>query len=77
VRKTIPFALLTVPAQIDFLEGRCAEAAKRSDEIRALEEKPAQMLICGIQKTLDKTEDGRRFLVHPAKAVAAAPAGAG
>jgi len=69
--------LLTVLAQIDFLEGRYAEAAKRAEGIRALEEKPAQMLICGIQRTLDKTEDSRRFLVHPARAVAAAPAGAG
>ena len=34
-------------------------------------------VIAIIQKTLDKTEDGRRFLVHPARAVAAAQAGAG
>ena len=34
-------------------------------------------VIAIIQKTLDKTADGRRFLVHPAKAVAAAQAGAG
>ena len=34
-------------------------------------------VIAIIQKTLEKTADGRRFLVHPAKAVAAAQAGAG
>jgi hypothetical protein len=34
-------------------------------------------VIAIIQKTLDKTADGRRFLVHPARAVAAAQAGAG
>ena len=40
--------LLTVLAQIDFLEGRYAEAAKRAEEIRALEEKPAEKLISGM-----------------------------
>jgi subtilisin family serine protease len=40
--------LLTVQAQIDFLEGRYAEAAKWSEEIRALEEKPADKLISGM-----------------------------
>ena len=40
--------LLTVLAQIDFLEGRYAEAAKRAAEIRALEEKPADKLISGM-----------------------------
>jgi subtilisin family serine protease len=40
--------LLTVLAQIDFLEGRYAEAAKRAEEIRALEEKPADKLISGM-----------------------------
>jgi hypothetical protein len=40
--------LLTVLAQIDFLEGRYAEAAKRAEEIRALEEKPADKLVSGM-----------------------------
>jgi subtilisin family serine protease len=40
--------LLTVLAQIDFLEGRYAEAAKRAEEIRALEEKPAEKLVSGM-----------------------------
>lgn len=40
--------LLAVLAQIDFLEGRYAEAAKRAEEIRALEEKPADKLISGM-----------------------------
>lgn len=40
--------LLTVQAQIDFLEGRYAEAAKRAEEIRALEEKPSDKLISGM-----------------------------
>ena len=34
-------------------------------------------VIAIIEKTLDKTADGRRLLVHPARAVAAAQAGAG
>ncbi|HQY48700.1 MAG TPA: S8 family serine peptidase, partial [Usitatibacteraceae bacterium] len=40
--------LLAVQAQIDFLEGRYAEAARRAEEIRALEEKPADKLISGM-----------------------------
>jgi subtilisin family serine protease len=40
--------LLSVLAQIDFLEGRYADAAKRAEEIRALEEKPADKLISGM-----------------------------
>ena len=40
--------LLTVLAQIDFLEGRYADAAKHAEEIRALEEKPADKLISGM-----------------------------
>ncbi len=40
--------LLAVQAQIDFLEGRYADAAKRAEEIRALEEKPADKLISGM-----------------------------
>jgi subtilisin family serine protease len=40
--------LLTVLAQIDFLEGRYSEAAKRAEEIRALEEKPADKLVSGM-----------------------------
>jgi hypothetical protein len=40
--------LLAVQAQIDFLEGRYAEAAKRAEEIRALEEKPADKLLSGM-----------------------------
>ena len=40
--------LLGVQAQIDFLEGRYAEAGKRAEEIRALEEKPADKLISGM-----------------------------
>ena len=40
--------LLGVQAQIDFLEGRYAEAARRAEEIRALEEKPAEKLISGL-----------------------------
>jgi len=40
--------LLTVQTQIDFLEGRYAQAAKRAEQIRALEEKPADKLISGM-----------------------------
>jgi subtilisin family serine protease len=40
--------LLAVQAQIDFLEGRYAEAARRAEEIRALEEKPADKLVSGM-----------------------------
>ena len=42
-------SLMGVLAIIDFLEGRYAEAAKRSAEIRALEDKPANTLISGMQ----------------------------
>jgi hypothetical protein len=38
--------------------------------------KPAEIIEI-IQKTVEKTADGRRFLVHPAKAVEAANAKAG
>ncbi|MGE0358300.1 MAG: S8 family serine peptidase [Burkholderiales bacterium] len=41
--------LLGVLARIDFLEGRYADAARRSEEIRALEEKPADKLVSGMQ----------------------------
>lgn len=41
--------LLGVLARIDFLEGRYGEAARRSEEIRALEEKPADKLVSGMQ----------------------------
>ena len=40
--------LLAVQAQIDFLEGRYADAARRAEEIRAQEEKPADKLISGL-----------------------------
>jgi hypothetical protein len=40
--------LLGVLAQIDFLEGRYAEAGRRAAEIRALEEKPADKLVSGM-----------------------------
>ncbi len=40
--------LLGVLARIDFLEGRYAEAARRADAIRALEEKPADKLLAGM-----------------------------
>jgi hypothetical protein len=40
--------LLAVQAQIDFLEGRHAEAARLAEAIRALEEKPADKLISGM-----------------------------
>ena len=40
--------LLTVQAQIDFLEGRLADAARHAEQIRALEEKPADKLISGM-----------------------------
>jgi hypothetical protein len=40
--------LLAVQAQIDFLEGRYADAAKGAEAIRALEEKPSDKLISGI-----------------------------
>ena len=42
-------ALLGTLAQLDFLEGRYEEAAKRLDEIKALEEKPADKLTSGMQ----------------------------
>jgi subtilisin family serine protease len=41
--------LLGVLARIDFLEGRFADAARRSEEIRALEEKPSDKLVSGMQ----------------------------
>ncbi len=41
--------LLGVLAQIAFLEGRYEDAARRIDEIRALEEKPADKLTSGMQ----------------------------
>ncbi len=41
--------VLGVLAQIAFLEGRYEDAAKRIDEIRALEEKPADKLTSGMQ----------------------------
>jgi len=41
--------LLGLLAMIDFLEGRYAEAAARATAIRALEEKPADKLISGMQ----------------------------
>ena len=40
--------LLGVLARIDFLEGRYADAARRADEIQALEEKPADKLLSGV-----------------------------
>jgi subtilisin family serine protease len=41
-------SLMGVLVQIDFLEGRYAEAAKRAADIRALEEKPADKLLSGM-----------------------------
>ena len=41
--------LLAVLAQLDFLEGRYEDAGKRGFEIRALEDKPADKLISGLQ----------------------------
>ena len=46
--KSAQRGLLGVLARIDFLEGRYAEAARRADEIRALEEKPADKLLSGV-----------------------------
>jgi subtilisin family serine protease len=46
--KSAQRGLLGVLAQIDFLEGRYEDAAKRTLEIRALEEKPADKLISGM-----------------------------
>jgi subtilisin family serine protease len=46
--KTSQRSLIGVLAQIDFLEGRYEEAARRASEIRALEEKPADKLISGM-----------------------------
>jgi subtilisin family serine protease len=46
--KTSQRSLIGVLAQIDFLEGRYAEAARRASEVRALEEKPADKLISGM-----------------------------
>ena len=40
--------LMGMLVQIDFLEGRYAEAAKRANDIRALEEKPADKLLSGM-----------------------------
>jgi len=40
--------LLGVLARIDFLEGRYADAGRRAEEIRSLEEKPADKLISGM-----------------------------
>jgi len=40
--------LMGVLVQIDFLDGRYADAAKRAAEIRALEEKPADKLLSGM-----------------------------
>lgn len=46
--KSAQRGLLGVLAQIDFLEGRYEDAARRAVEIRALEEKPADKLISGM-----------------------------
>ncbi len=46
--KSAQRGLLGVLARIDFLEGRYAEAARRADEIQALEEKPADKLLSGV-----------------------------
>ena len=40
--------LLTILAQLDFLEGHYDAALKRADELRALEEKPADKLVSGL-----------------------------
>lgn len=40
--------ILGVLARIDFLEGRYADAARRADQIQALEEKPADKLLSGV-----------------------------
>ena len=40
--------LLTILAQLDFLEGNYDAALKRADQIRALEEKPADKLVSGL-----------------------------
>ncbi len=40
--------LMGMLVQIDFLEGRFAEAAKRASDIRALEDKPADQLLSGL-----------------------------
>lgn len=40
--------LLGMLAQLDFLEGKYADAARRAGEIRALEEKPASKLLSGL-----------------------------
>jgi len=41
--------VLSVLAQLDFLDGRFRAAARRAQQIRALEEKPADKLISGLQ----------------------------
>ena len=46
--KSTQRSLMGVLAQIDFLQGRYEEAARRAVEIRALEEKPADRLISGM-----------------------------
>jgi len=40
--------LMSMLAQLDFLEGKYADAARRAGEIRALEEKPADKLLSGL-----------------------------
>ncbi len=46
--KSAERGILGVLARIDFLEGRYADAAKRADQIQALEEKPADKLLSGV-----------------------------
>ena len=41
--------LLTTLAMLDLMEGKDADALKRLDEVKALEEKPAQKLMSGIE----------------------------
>jgi hypothetical protein len=42
-------SLLSLLAQIDFLEGNYVDAGKRVDEVQALEEKPADKLLSGLR----------------------------
>ncbi len=82
--KSMQGDLLGILLPLDILEGKDALALQHIEALRAVQEKPADKLlavnprlkpaevIALIASTSDKTADGRRTLVHPAKALAAA-----
>ena len=47
--KSVERQMLSVLAQLDYLEGKYDDALKRTEQIRALQEKPADKLLSGMQ----------------------------